>query len=95
MLEIISDVDTTVPVASSSSIKSPDNIIPEYIQNQMLTPWNPLDDMTIPAISNLPPSFQGALISNCTFNLNFYNSSPPKQNNKRNRYLFIESNGEE
>ena len=62
----------------------------------MLIPWNPLDDMTIPAVSNLPPSFQGALIPNCTFTLNFYNSSPPpKQTNKRNRYLFIESDDED
>ena len=54
-------------------------VIPHAIQQDLMTEWNPI----------LPPTFQGAQISNCIFNINIYNSSPPNTNRKRKR-IFIE-----
>ena len=54
-------------------------VIPHAIKQDLMTEWNPI----------LPPTFQGAQISNCIFNINIYNSSPPNTNRKRKR-IFIE-----
>ena len=54
-----------------------DEIIPQSIQQQLLSNNTPL-----------PPAFFGAHISNCTFNINVYNSSPPRCNKRRR--IFIE-----
>ena len=100
MSEIVSD--NNLPKASSSA---PISSIPLEIEDQLLADWDPLIGANVP-IPNLMPNahssnitspFQGALISNCTFNLNFYNSSPHQQinSNKRNRYLFIDSDDDE
>ena len=55
-----------------------DEIIPQSIQQQLLPNWN----------TPLPPAFFGAHISNCTFNINVYNSSPTRCNKRRR--IFIE-----
>ena len=60
--------------------------IPNSIQNQLLSEWN----MPFPPSASVSiPTFYGATMNNCTFNINVYNSSPPSKLQKRRR-IFIE-----
>ena len=68
----------------SSDNKTPDSLIlPRCIGNQMLDHWDPV-------ANNQLPIFQGASISNCTFNIQIFNSanSPPPAPVKRRRIIF-------
>ena len=45
------------------------NLVPQEFQQKMMETWNPL----------LPPTLQGANISNCTFNISITYQNPKQQ----------------
>ena len=75
MSNILGDTDSR-NLRNSQSTVTQEQEIPMSIQQQLLNNWNPV----------LPSTFHGALISNCTFNINVYNNSksPPS---KRRRVI--------
>ena len=74
------------PAVSSISLAKDgvnNTILAPAIQQQMFENWNPV----------LPPTFHGAQISNCTFNINIsYASSSPVQ--KRRRLVIIDDDSQ-
>ena len=75
MSDILGDTDSR-NLRNSQSAVTQEQEIPISIQQQLLNKWNPV----------LPSTFHGALISNCTFNINVCNNnkSPPS---KRRRVI--------
>ena len=75
MSNILGDTDSRNS-RNTQPIVTQEQEIPISIQQQLLNNWIPV----------LPSTFHGALISNCTFNINVYNNnkSPPS---KRRRVI--------
>ena len=62
----------------SASNSNQNEVMPQSIQQQLLQNWNPIT-----------PTFQGASISNCTYNINF-GSNPVSPCHKRRRVIIEE-----
>ena len=76
--------NTSISVVSHPSSENHyNNLVPQEFQQKMMETWNPV----------LPPTFQGANISNCTFNINITYQNPKQQQSpapKRRRVIFEE-----
>ena len=66
-------------VSHPSSENHCSNLVPHEFQQKMMETWNPV----------LPPTFQGANISNCAFNISIMYQNPKQQQSSPNRRRVI------
>ena len=62
---------------NTSLFSQQSSVLSENVQQEMMQNWNPV----------LPPTFHGAYISNCTFNINISLNSSPPPSKKRKRVI--------